>query len=310
MVQKYSLTLDDGKTITAEKQKYLNIFFQIEFPRLPCYLLHFNAIDPISKYYLPLDLNNITFHRLNEKGELISNTPFNMSFFSNYSIPECGPCYFNKTTDECCHTCQDVLDYYEIHGRNPRTLYNFPQCKHLPQYFSSMDNEGCLFTTDFRALPLKSEFHISPGYPWHHEMVHYHMESIFQKPFKNLNISHHIRYLNFFDTLVPQTLDNHTVIQTESGSQRTTYLVSILDDEYSVSEFTRKIASNVSPGVVIIYDISPITAITYLEKQTISHLFTRLLTVVGGVLCLLRVVQYSLLSVQRSKSKTLEELQE
>jgi hypothetical protein len=61
-------------------------------------------------------------------------------------------------------------------------------------------------------------------------------------------------------------------------------------------------------GVFFKYDVSPITATSYTDGEPASHLLTRLLTVIGAVLGIFRVIDT--VAYQSRKAKKTEIIRE
>jgi len=293
-------TGSDGITISSKYQPKLDVMVNISFPRIPCYLMHFDVIDSVTQLPLPLEEVNNTFTRVTQDGVPTGfHDPNNL--LQTEPLPECGTCYDGEGT--CCKTCQSVFDAYKAKGLQPPEIAKIDQCKSLLPKFEAMNQEGCQIHASFRAVRVASEFHVSPGLSWNSEGWHAHDLRTFGKNFSLLNLSHKIERMQFVKSESTMPLDGFSNIQLEQRSWRVVYTADILGGNYSASRYAIYDSKSFSPGVVFKYDVSPISANTYFDREPILHLCTRLLTVIGGVLGLFRLIDAVLFYAGRSRNK-------
>ena len=276
----------DGVTISSRSQPRFDVNLDVTFPEVPCYLLHIDVLDSITQLPLPLDVSGATFKRLNRNGDVIGS--LGSDFMETGASAECGSCYVNGY-DGCCKSCQDVLNAHKKKGLRPPVLSEVAQCKEVLERIKSMDGEGCRYVGSFRVVRFASEFHIAPGISWAEEGWHVHDMRPFGKGLFDLNLTHTVNRLQFVDSDKKMPLDGFTNVQDKMGAWRVVYTADILGENFSVSRFNMYNTSKYM-GVCWNYDVSPITATTYLDKEPLLHLLTRLLTVVGGVLGIFRFV--------------------
>jgi hypothetical protein len=290
----------DGITISSKSQPRLDVRLAVTFPRVPCYILHFDVIDSISQLPLPVDEVNTTFLRLNPAGNPIE--PLGPDFLDTTPGDECGSCYIDKPeVNQCCRSCQDVFEAYHHRGFRPPPLAQVSQCAEVSERVHKFDDEGCRVNSQFRVVRGAGEFHLSPGLSWFNEGWHVHDLSVYGRTFEEINLSHTIENLQFTRRDGKMPLDGKMFDQETAGSWRIVYTADVLADNFSVSRYGMKSSGTMSPGVVFKYDVSPITATTYLDKEPLLHLVTRLLTVIGGVLGLFRVVDFVMYRSSRAK---------
>ncbi|OHT10751.1 hypothetical protein TRFO_19886 [Tritrichomonas foetus] len=291
-------TGDDGITISTETLPRFDSFINITFPSAPCFLLHFDVIDSVTQLTIPLDEIKSTFIRLSPDGKPIAPIPNNFMSMKN---GQCGSCMIDNST--CC-TCIEVYNAFHSRGVQPPKISDIPQCSYVKSQIDKMTNEGCRVESSFRAVRVAGEFHVAPGLSWFNEGWHVHDLLTFGYIFKEVNLSHTINRLQFTKTDGPLPLDNFTNIQTKGDAAwRVVYTADILEGNYSASRFGLYDPTNLSPGVFFKYDVSPITATTYLDREPTLHLVTRLLTVIGGVLGMFRFVDTILYSASKAKKK-------
>jgi hypothetical protein len=283
----------DGETISPQYQSGIEINVQITFPVAPCYLLHFDAIESFTELPLPLDHTEITFNRLSgERGQIIGT--YDPAIYETAYPGDCGSCYNATNGPKCCDSCRAVLDAYEEDEMLFPDLSVIAQCAHLLEKFKFMDSEGCEVTASYRTLRIKSEFHISPGMSSVLDGVHFHDLAPFGRSWPDMNLTHTIDKLTFGIDDVPGPLTNFTTVQTTSGSWRVLYVTDVIADEYTAERYVMTQGSNVFPGVTIRYDISPLFAVSYYEREGVLQLLTRLIMLIGAIIFLFRILDSAL----------------
>ncbi|KAK8894236.1 Endoplasmic reticulum-Golgi intermediate compartment protein 3 [Tritrichomonas musculus] len=303
-------TGEDGVTISMDNLPRLKSFINITFPRAPCYLLHIDVIDSITQISIPLDKVKTTFTRLSPNGQPISILPLDFMNISssNNNQTKCGSCFIDGT--KCCHTCLDVYNTFKDKGVRIPKLDDIPQCSEVRKKINQMDNEGCRVESSFRAVRVGGEFHVAPGLSWFSDGWHVHDLITFGKVFKEVNLTHTITRLQFAKTKGNLPLDNFTLVQSKPNSTwRVVYTADILEDNFSASRYAMYNSTNMIPGIFFKYDVSPITATTYLDKEPKLHLATRLLTVFGAVLGIFRLIDTVIYSASTHTNSKKEEIE-
>ncbi|OHS93318.1 hypothetical protein TRFO_11952 [Tritrichomonas foetus] len=270
----------DGVTITMESQPRLDVYINITFPAAPCYLLSFDVIDFMTQLPIPLDDIKSTFTRLSPSGQIIGKLSRDYLNSEIYSTP--GSCYVDNFSK--CYSCQEVYTEYQKRLFKPPALTDIDQCKSVSKRLQAMREEGCNIESSFKVIRFAGNFMISPGMSWNHRGWQMHFVEPFGIATNEINMTHHIERLQYSKNEEKMPLDNFTNVQTENATWKVIYTADILDDKFSVSRNAITNPSSEQLGVIFKYDISPIQAMSYLDKEPKLHLATRLLTVVGGVL--------------------------
>jgi hypothetical protein len=279
----------DGLTISSKSQPRLDIILRVSFPSCPCYLLHFDALDPITQLPLPLDEVAQTFTRLSPAGASLGELP--QTFLESTPQSECGSCYLSAEQEgQCCRSCQDVYQAFRERGLRPPPLSEIAQCAEVRDRIAELDGEGCFVEAKYRAVRVGGEAHIAPGVSWFNEGWHVHDMNPFGKTFAQVNLTHRIERLQFGLGDEPMPLDGREYVQSIAKQWRVVYTADVLGTNFSVSRYGMYPTGAASPGIVFRYDVSPIGATTYVDKEPILHLVARLLTVIGGVLGLFRLI--------------------
>lgn len=309
----------DGVTITMESQPRINIFVNITFPHIPCYLLSFDFIDHVTQLPIPLDevdMHKYRLARTNKEDSFIVKGELDPDFMKSEVSKTPGSCYIDDHSK--CYSCQEVFEVYNKKMFRPPSLYRIQQCSSVVKKLQPMREEGCRIESQFRAVRVAGQFLIAPGISWYNEGMFIHNLDTFSIAYGELNLSHHITSLHFTNSFandiyskngkkidhksIKMPLDGFTNVQEESNRiWRVVYTSDILGDNYSVSRFSVYDPVNREPGIFFKYDISPILATTYLDREPPLHLVTRLLTVLGGALGLFRVFDAAIYMSKKRK---------
>ena len=294
----------DGVIIDKDEQPKLDILINVTFPSVPCYVMHIDVIDYFSQLSLPLENINHKFTRLTKDGKEISE--FDQSKLLDSTPVKCGSCYKANTSKICCNTCKELFEEYNNQYRHPPRLYKADQCKEVYERLTKMDGEGCSIYAEFTTPRVASEFHISPGYSWNTEGWHIHDIKLFNKTYESVNLTHTIHSMKFSKKEGTYPLDGKTIVHEKNESLGVIYLSNILEDNFTSYSYQIYSPTAIRPGVTFRYDVSPITAVEYIDKEPFMHLLTRLLTVLGAVLGLFRLINTLMFSAQKSNAKKQE----
>ena len=297
----------DGKTISMETLPQLEISLNITFPHVPCFLLHFDAIDSLTESAIPLKYEKKNIYRIRNNGIVQGNDIEHfLSLTAKQKDGYCGPCYVTNMTDKCCNTCRQVVDLLEQKEITNITLNDIDQCSFLIEQFNQMEGEGCRYELDFHVPKTDSQFHICPGVPGTSSFYrHTHNIELLGKNFAELNMSHTINKLHFTKSANTSLLDGYSVTQEKEGALGVIYKADILQDSYSVSKYYKYSPNGFHVGVTFQYEISPIHAVKYVDKEPFTHLISRFVTVIGGVLCLFKIIDYVFFATRHQKNENI-----
>lgn len=278
----------DGMTISSEYQPRLSVELDISLPSISCYLIHFDALESFTQSPLPLEDKSINFTRLKKNSEEVIGQ-FPRKFLKTKPVEGCGSCYQANVT-KCCNTCHEVYKAYRLDGLPPPNLITISQCQSVVEMISKMKDEGCRVRASYNTIKFASEFHISPGLSSFTEGWHIHDLRPFGQNFQDQNLSHIIHKLHLSPTSEIMPLDNFTNIEYKvNKTWRAMYTINIIDTDYSASHY--EVYNTTSPpGVVFKYDISPIRAVEYQERDPLISLLSSTMMMVGGVLLLFLMV--------------------
>jgi hypothetical protein len=288
----------DGIIIDKKEQPKLDVLINVTFHSAPCYVMHLDVVDYVSQLSLPLENIKHKFTRLTKDGKEISE--YDPSKLLESTPVKCGSCYKANTSKICCNTCKELFDEYDVQYRHPPRLYKAEQCKEVYDRVRKMDDEGCSIYAEFTTPRVASEFHISPGYSWNTEGWHIHDIKMFNRTYASVNLTHTIHSMKFSRKEGKYPLDGMTILQDKADPLGVIYLANILEDNFTAYSYKVYNPKQFKPGAIFSYDVSTITAVEYIDKEPFMHLLTRLLTVLGAVLGLFRLINTIMFSAQKA----------
>jgi hypothetical protein len=150
------------------------------------------------------------------------------------------------------------------------------------------------------------EFHVAPGISWFSEGWHVHDVETFGLAIEKINLTHTLETLRFAAGGGAMPIDGAVCVHPVEKPWRAVYTADVLGDSFSVSRYGMEVGPPVSPGVYFRFDVSPIGAVTYADREPVLHLAARLLTVIGGVLGLFRLIDAVSYSSRKRAEKNLE----
>lgn len=266
----------DGKTISAAYQQSLNVNFKITFPHVPCYLLHFDAIETLTNQPLPLQSSMITFTRLRDGAQAGKYT----RHFFDVNTERCGSCY-GMEEPRCCNSCSAVLDAFRKAFAKYPVLEDVKQCANVVKELKTMDGEGCSVDAVFKTVRIQGSFHIAPGMSSMVNETHYHDVKPFGVKWGSLNLTHTI---DRFDLGGPDPgqLTGFTSVQEKAGYWRVVYMTNVMADDYTSVRYSVENSTTLFPGVSVDFDISPIVAENYYQRESLLQLFSKMVVSAGG----------------------------
>lgn len=282
----------DGRTVSAKYQAGLEVNLGITFPHVPCFMLHFDAIESTTSLPLPVEEVDIRFNRLSSTHAREIGL-FDASYvYESTGKSKCGSCYDANHTTLCCNSCSDVLEAYSSVGLRFPALADVEQCTNVIPILSDMENEGCRVDAAFRAVRIKSEFHVSPGMSSTVNGTHFHDLRPFNKSMTSLNLTHTINHLYFGrdEGDEPGVLSGITTTQVSEGDWVVLYRIDVVGDDYTGERYGLTNSTVMNSGTSFQYDVSPIYAYEYEYHEPFMRLIARMVTCAGGIIFIFRML--------------------
>ena len=294
----------------------LMITFDITFPNAPCPAIHPDIMDFSG---LRNENAKVTFEkvRLDRQGKTIGRDstvipPLGNEFFST----ECFSCYGAKSADECCNTCDSLVEAFKDAGMDfDKILPIAPQCRQR-YYVSQVEKfagEGCRIRGSIAANKFPGNLHFAAGVAVEKSSYHGHIvEGLERIP--NFNFSHRINKLYFgdHDPSIRCPLEGEEKSVSDNSflfSYHLRLVNSILVKkgkqslnayEYSTTQNTSKSESTESlTGVFFHYEISPMLMERRIENQiSFASLLINICSIVGGIFALSSIIDAILFKVE------------
>ena len=259
-----------------DEQEFVNISVAIKV-NMPCYFLHFDAIDSIG--VSQLDLNSTAnMRRISKSGQMIG--------VANETLKDmCYSCYGVMPDDMCCNSCEQLVMMAMMKGM-PVTPEKWEQCKGKSGLRSISSDEKCLIKGKVSVNKVRGEFHIAPGRNAGRGSQHQHDLS-FQFP--SMDLSHSIESIRF-GPLIPTAnnpLKGLRITQNPQTPMHYTYVmmatpVIYIKDGHEKArgyEYTALIASHrtyhgQAPGIFFSYSFTPYTVTVNAKSRSLAQFVT------------------------------------
>ncbi|CAM8894990.1 unnamed protein product [Rhodiola kirilowii] len=331
----YLHTVTDTKlNVDTARGETLKIYFDVTFPAVPCSLLSLDAIDISGEQHLDIR-HDITKKRIDINGNVIESRP---DIIGGPKIEKplqkhggrlehnetyCGSCYGAEASDDhCCNSCEEVRDAYLKKGwgvTNPEVI---DQCKRegYIQKVNGEKGEGCNIHGFLEVNKVAGNFHFSPGKGFH--LSNFNIFDLMEFQHEDYNMTHKINKLAFGDYFpgVVNPLDGVNWVQDIPGGMYqyfikvvpTTYTDirgrTIKSNQFSVTEhYKGPDPGRLSlPGVLFIYDLSPIKVAFKEEHISFLHFLTNLCAIIGGIFTMAGIIDSFIYHGQKTIRRKME----
>lgn len=295
--------------VDTARGETLRINFDVTFPNIACSLLSVDAMDISGEQHYDIR-HDIVKKRLDLLGNVIDSRQGGIGVPKierplqrhggrlDHNETYCGSCYGAEMSDhDCCNSCEEVREAYTRKGWGITNPDLVDQCKRegFLQKIKDEEGEGCNIHGFLEVNKVAGSIHFTPGKSFHHANFHIYDIS-FQREY---NISHRINKLSFGKEFpgVVNPLDGVQWMQ-EASSGMYQYFIKVVptiythitgykihSNQFSVTEHF--VEGNVYPkplpGVLLVYDFSPIKVIFTEENSSLLHFLTNFCAIIGGV---------------------------
>lgn len=320
----------------------LSINVDITFHALTCAEAHVDTMDvagdnqlnvehTMYKQRISADGTPITNPELHQIGKIV---PKGGQLAADY----CGSCFGAETAIvKCCNSCMSLKRAYQSRGWALNDVVrSSEQCMREsdnPYIHVVVPGEGCRINGIMFVNKVAGNFHIAHGVSIIQDGRHIHQFNPFDAHM--YNISHTINSLSFghFYPRAPKNPLQHVsfIIPTNGSTGLKQYFFKIVPTtfQYANTPWKRYIDScrytyterfrplmlpdphtgvltqqtAVLPGIFFIYDLQPFVIYTTLTRMPLTHLFTRLLAIVGGVYSVLGMADSLVYRIQKLLNK-------
>ncbi|AFR97842.1 COPII-coated vesicle component Erv46 [Cryptococcus neoformans] len=171
--------LEPSIIVDRSRGEKLVIDFDIEFPRVPCYLLSLDVMDISGEHQTEFE-HQVTKTRMNKDGNVISKVQgsqlkgdverANLNQDPNY----CGSCYGAPPPESgCCNSCEEVRQAYGRKGWSFSDPEGIEQCveEGWMDKMKEQNEEGCRIDGHIRVNKVIGNLHFSPGRSFQNNMM-------------------------------------------------------------------------------------------------------------------------------------------
>ncbi|KAJ2507151.1 ER-derived vesicles protein erv46 [Coemansia sp. RSA 2052] len=317
--------------VDSERMEKMHINLDVAFPRAPCMLLGLDVMDSSGEQQVNL-FQHVAKTRLAKDGTVIGADESGKATAAaapppadKDGKPYCGSCYGGVAPDGgCCNSCDDVHQAYKRRGWAFTDPDSIEQCVR-EGYVARMQaqaGEGCRMRGFVEVSKVSGNVQILAGESIKHGSEY--MHTYYDYMPRDFDFSHAIHRLSFGDGFSAQTnaLDGvaKTAHSTQAQFQYFTKIVGsevrylngtvLRSNQYSATEFVkgdalasdlpRALATKRTPGLFVMFDISPMRVIYTEHKRSLGSFLTSVCAIVGGVFTVARLVDGFVFRAERA----------
>ncbi|KAK8935715.1 Protein disulfide-isomerase 5-4 [Platanthera zijinensis] len=320
-------------TVDTSRGERLLVSFDVTFPSLACSLLSLDAMDISGERHYDI-LHDIVKKRLDQSGKVIDSRQGDIGAPQierplqkhggrlDHNETYCGSCYGAEGSDDhCCNTCEEVREAYRKKGWVITNMDLIDQCKRegFFQKIQEEQGEGCNIHGFVDVKKVAGNIHLSPGKSFHHSSFAFLDLFALQGEY---NISHKINKLSFgkeFPGVINPLDGAHWIQERSSGMYQ--YFIKVVptiytdlrgrkiySNQFSVTEHFREgtFYPRPPPGVIFIYDFSPIKVNFTEENTSLLHFLTSICAVLGGVFTVAGIIDAFVFHSHRAIKKKIQ----
>ncbi|KAJ1759439.1 ER-derived vesicles protein erv46 [Coemansia sp. RSA 1807] len=300
--------------VDRSRSEKMLINLDITLPHAPCVLLGLDVLDSSGDTQINL-FQHVTKMRLTSNGTEIGA----YSTKAKAAVPPpatnadgaayCGSCYGGiEPEGGCCNTCDAVHQAYVRRGWAFTDPDAIEQCvrEGYTARMRSMDGEGCHMHGFVEVGKAAGNLHILAGESI--KLGGEHTHTVYDYMPRNYDMTHTIHRLAFGSEFSAQSSPLDGVGKTaQSKHAQFQYFTKIVGSEvrflngtvlrsnqYSATEFVRGDAraavSRRTPGLFVMFDISPMRVIYTEHQRSLGSFLTSVCAIVGGIFTVARLV--------------------
>ncbi|WVQ74510.1 hypothetical protein IAR50_004111 [Cryptococcus sp. DSM 104548] len=173
------IRLEPSIIVDRSRGEKLVIEFDMEFPRVPCYLLSLDVMDISGEHQSGFE-HSVTKTRLDKEGKVISQVAGKQlkgdveRAHLEKDPSYCGSCYGATPPESgCCNSCEQVREAYVRKGWSFSDPAGIEQCveEGWMDKMKEQNQEGCRIDGRVRVNKVIGNLHFSPGRSYHNNMA-------------------------------------------------------------------------------------------------------------------------------------------
>ncbi|KAK4046515.1 ER-derived vesicles protein erv46 [Microbotryomycetes sp. JL221] len=195
--------------VDKSRGEKLVVNLDIDFPRVPCYLLSVDIMDISGEHQNDIH-HDITKTRLSKDGKPLDgpnskDLKGELEKVASQKGPDyCGSCYGGTPPTEgpnpgCCNSCEDVREAYVRRGWSFVNPDAIEQCvsEGWSDKIKEQSDEGCNVAGKVRVNKVIGNFHLSPGRSFQSNSMHVHDLVPYLQSGNKHDFGHHINSFYF-----------------------------------------------------------------------------------------------------------------
>ncbi|KAJ2746340.1 ER-derived vesicles protein erv46 [Coemansia sp. BCRC 34301] len=324
--------------VDSERMEKMHINLDVAFPRAPCMLLGLDVMDSSGEQQVNL-FQHVAKTRLTKDGVAIgldesgkaAAVPPPLPAADKDGKPYCGSCYGGVAPEGgCCNSCDDVHQAYKRRGWAFTDPDSIEQCvrEGYVKHMQEQAGEGCRMRGYIQVNKVTGNFQILAGESIKHGSEY--MHTYYDYMPHDFDFSHTIHHLSFGDGFSAQANPLDGVTKTAHSTQaQFQYFTKIVGSEvrylngtvlksnqYSATEFVKGdalasdlakgVATRRTPGLFVMFDISPMRVIYTENKPSLGSFLTSVCAIVGGVFTVARLVDGFVFRTERALQRKQE----
>ena len=267
-----------------EEDRRIRFDLNISLFKVPCEALSMDYEDSMGSHYYAYTLKVL---RLDQHGQIINiHQAQDLQIEENARLEkkDCGSCYGAELHEnQCCNTCEEVIDAYSRKGWNPPQKHLVDQCRRKLHGGLFLSGGGCQIFGHLTAKEVPGAIHIS-------------LNPVGQMLFAtggDIDFSHSLNHLQATDSergFVPEPSPSTSPLDRTSAYGHTHYLYYLKLTSarstsglrfWEASGHSKAHVTNAIPTLYIKYDIDPIT-MKYRYQTSFSMFLISLFAILGG----------------------------
>ncbi|KAJ2356213.1 ER-derived vesicles protein erv46 [Coemansia erecta] len=311
--------------VDRERGEKMHINLDITLPNAPCVLLGLDVLDSSGDAQINL-FQHVVKTRLTRNGTVIGEYSADAEAKAPVPPPAtgadgaayCGSCYGGTAPEGgCCNTCDAVHQAYIQRGWAFTDPDAIEQCvrEGYTARMRAMGGEGCRMLGFVEVGKAAGNLHVLAGEAI--KLGGEHSHTVYEYMPQEYDMTHTINRLAFGSGFLAQSSPLDGVAKTaHSKHAQFQYFTKIVGSEvrylngsvlrsnqYSATEFVsadaRTGVSRRTPGLFVVFDISPMRVIYTEHKRSLGSFLTSVCAIVGGIFTVARLVDSLVFRAER-----------
>uniref|UniRef100_K3W884 Endoplasmic reticulum vesicle transporter C-terminal domain-containing protein n=1 Tax=Globisporangium ultimum (strain ATCC 200006 / CBS 805.95 / DAOM BR144) TaxID=431595 RepID=K3W884_GLOUD len=306
----------DKMMVDGTRNHMVPIYFDIEFPRMPCAIVAVETSDMSGAIQIDI-IHNIEKVAIDYRGQVLkeSVTERMGGALTNHTDlhdasdkPACGSCYAAGAEGQCCNTCDEVKAAYASKNWQMPSLHTVSQCQEaeVEKILRGEVKEGCRIKGSLLVSKVAGKIYFAPSKYFRNGYLS--ARDLVDATFKVFDTSHKIESLSFGESFpdMKNPLDKRYKILNDDTRGSYQYFLKVVPTEYSFLSQLRIVTNQFSatehfheltptsekglPMVSFSYSFSPIMFRIEEYRKGLLQFLTSVCAIVGGVFTIMGIM--------------------